>query len=263
MERKQVPRLQKRATKVTVLFVNRIRVTEALRLGLLAAPALSLTLGSALAAPTIQLKGRISGYEKLVPEVSTEPQRTPQTSYAWRIPWALRARFPLLVSREICVVAFPANAVKDAPPLDPVLIKVTGGRTNPVTLVVTPGTRIAFKNGDPFAHDLTSAAANWSRAPLQPGGTREWSPTAPGVAEFRDEFFPSVRTFVVAEKNVAAFAFPSDKDGSFVFSLPAGDYTLKAYFGGHPVGKPMTDVKVPQRGPAELKEALVVSAESK
>ncbi len=243
--------------------MNRIRVAGALRLGLLAAPALGLTFGSALAAPAIQLKGRIAGYEKLVPEVNAEPQRSPQTWYAWRIPWALRARFPLLISREICIAAFPNGGAKEAPALDPVLIKVTGGRTNPVTLVVSPGTRVAFKNVDPFAHDLTSATANWSRAPLQPGGTREWSPTSAGVSEFRDELFPSVRTFVVAEKNVVAFAFPSDRDGSFVFSLPPGDYTLKAYFGGNPVGKPLTDVKVPQRGPAELKEPLVVSAESK
>ena len=248
--------------------MNCIRVAGAVRLGLLAASALlllqkGLAPGEAFAAPTVQIKGRISGYEKLVPEVSAEAQRSPQTWYSWRIPWAVHARFPLLVSREICVVAFAAPSGKDAPALDPVLVNVTGGRTNPVTLVVSPGTRVAFKNADPFPHDLTSATANWSRALLQPGGTREWSPTAPGISEFRDELFPSVRTFVVAEKNVAAFAFPSDKDGSFVFTLPPGDYTLKAYFGGNPVGKPLTDVKVPQHGPAELKEPLVVTAESK
>jgi hypothetical protein len=192
--------------------------------------------------------------------VNVEAQRSPQAWYSWRIPWALRARFPLIVSREICVVAL---STKDAPALDPVLIKVTGGRTNPVTLVVSPGTRIAFKNADPFPHDLTSGTANWSRAIIQAGSTREWTPTSPGVSEFRDDLFPSVRTFVVADKKVAGFAFPSDKDGSFVFTLPPGDYTVKAYFGGNPVGRPLTDVNVPLRGPAELKEPLVVSTEGK
>jgi plastocyanin len=195
-----------------------------------------------------------------MPEVNAEAQRSPQAWYSWRIPWALRARFPLLLSREICVVALSQG---DAPALDPVLIKVAGGRTNPVTLVVSPGTRIAFKNADPFAHDITSGTANWSRAVMQPGGTREWTPTKPGVSEFRDDLFPSVRAFVVAEKKVAAFAFPADRDGSFVFTLQPGVYTVQAYFGGNPVGKPLADVTVPARGPVDLKEPLVVSAEGK
>ena len=40
------------------------------------------------------------------------------------------------------------------------------------------------------------------------------------VREFRDELFPSVRSYVVVEPQTVMIAFPS-RDGAFMFDLPA------------------------------------------
>ena len=72
---------------------------------------------------------------------------------------------------------------------------------------------------------------------------RDWTAPGPGKYEIRDELSPSIRTWVVVESNVAAIAYPSQQTGVFVIpQLPPGEYTLRAFFSGNPVGTPKTFV---------------------
>lgn len=212
----------------------------------------------AFAAPLpTNVKGKISGQEKLVPEVYAEAAKTESRRYTWRefspsVPAALRT-LSANPSRDICIAATTAtNQEKQA-----FQMTVTGGRVIPTTIVVTPNTQLAFKNVDPFKHRIYVVNGNQKLlAPedLQPNGVRSWSPQGAGRYEIRDELFPSVRTFVVVDPQVVAVAYPG-RDGSFSFGLPAGDYVLKAFFNGHPVGK-QVQFTAKDKGTLELKEPL-------
>ena len=141
--------------------------------------------------------------------------------------------------------------------------KITGGRTSPVTLVVSPGTVIEFQNRDPFPHrPYIVGQGSFTAADMKSGGVRQWKTPGPGKYELRDELAPSVRSWIVVEANVQGIAYPG-RDGSFVFgNLPQGEYTLKAFFAGDPTGRPLT-VVVKADAPMELKEALVVEEPKK
>src|SRR5580704_5585467 len=211
--------------------------------------------GVALAGP---VKGRISGQEKLVPDVYAEAAKPDAHRYAWREPSpTVRGEFRALFanpSRDICIAAVESAA---APAHEPILIKVTGGRTIPTTIAVAPGTRLAFENRDPFPHQLyVVGSTTWKPEVINPGSRREWSaPPGGGRFEIRDELFPSVRTFVVVDPGVVDVAYPG-RDGAFAFqALPAGDYVLKAFFQGKPVGKPVS-VSVKGSFLVDLKDPL-------
>src|SRR5437762_7485585 len=92
----------------------------------------------ALAGP---VKGRISGQEKLIPDVYVEASKPEAHRFAWREPSpTVKAEFRNLSgnpSREICVAATEAA---NAAAHEPILLKSTGGRTIPATIVVSPGT---------------------------------------------------------------------------------------------------------------------------
>jgi len=120
---------------------------------------------------------------------------------------------------------------------------VGGGRTTPVTVVVTPGTRLHFENRDPFAHKLYGVG----QSTFPPGemaalAARDWTAPGPGRYEIRDELSPSVRSWVVVEPNVAAIAYPSVQGMFLIPQLAAGEYTLKAFFSGSQAGSPRTFV---------------------
>ena len=135
---------------------------------------------------------------------------------------------------------------------------VTGGRVFPTTIVVSPGTPLAFKNFDPFKHRIYVVGnATFKAEDLAPTQVRAWSATSPGKYEIRDELFPSVRTFVIVDPQVVQVAYPG-RDGAFGLSLPAGEYVLKAFFGGKQVGRPLT-VNAREKGTVELKEPLSVA----
>ena len=135
---------------------------------------------------------------------------------------------------------------------------VTGGRVFPTTIVVTPTTPLTFKNFDPFKHRIYVISATGQKLlppdDLQPNATRVWAAQGPGRYEVRDELYPSVRTFIVVDPQVVQVAYPG-RDGAFGFALPNGEYVLKAYFNGHPVGKQI-NFTAKDRGVVELKEPL-------
>jgi hypothetical protein len=217
--------------------------------------------GSLLAGPDkgeAGLKGKVSGWEKLLPQVYADAAKFDAHRFTWREPSpTVKQDFRKLsanVSRDVCVVAIgngPAQAH------EPKVVKVTGGRVTPSTIVVSPGTRLSFKNVDPFPHQLYEVnAPGWAANPTAPGSTREWAAAAPGLHVIRDQLFASVVMYVVVEPNAVEFTFP-DREGNFTMAVPNGDYTLKAFFEGKPVGKPIDGVHVGDKG-AELKEPLAV-----
>jgi hypothetical protein len=218
--------------------------------------ALATAAGSAFAA---QVKGRIDGQQKLIPDVYLEAAKPEAHRYTWREPSpTVRQDFRVLSgnpSRELCIAALSGT---NAPPHEPILIKITGGRTIPSTIVVSPGTHLAFENRDPFPHRLyIPGSPTWKAELINPAQRREW--TAPNGAakfEFRDELFPSVRSYVVVEPAVIEIAYPG-RDGAFFMNLSAGDYTLKAFFNGRQVGKALA-VTAKEKATVEIKEALLV-----
>ncbi len=229
--------------------------TFCIPLGLLLGLALLTTSGNA---GTPNVKGKITGYEKLVPEVYAEAAKPEAKRWTWREPSpSVAAQFRALSanpSRDICIAATTgANQEKQE-----FRMTVTGGRVFPTTIVVTPNTGLVFKNFDPFKHRIyvqnASGQSILKAEDLQPNAVRNWAPQGAGRFEVRDELYPSVRTYVVVDPQVVQVAYPG-RDGAFVFSLPAGDYVLKAFFNGHPVGKQIP-VAAKDRGVVELKEPL-------
>jgi hypothetical protein len=216
--------------------------------------------------PPATIKGKVTGWEKLVPAVYSESSKNDARSYTWREPSpTVKQEFRRLsanVARDVCVVAF--DAAGNAPQAhEPLPVRVTGGRMTPSTIVLSPNSRLSFKNADPFAHELYEAGNDkWAPAATAPGSSREWAAGAPGLHEIRDQLFPSIVMYVVVDPAAVEFAFP-DHDGAFSMSLPAGDYNFKVYFDGKPVGKDPTPVHVPDRGLLELREPMALGSDAK
>lgn len=210
----------------------------------------------ALAGP---LKGKVTGHEKLIPQVYAELAKPDGHHYTWREPSpTVRSDFRVLSAnptRDICIAAI---ATGEVPPHEPILIKMTGGHTVPTTIVVAPGTRLSFDNRDPFTHRLYAVGLpTWKAEDIRTGSHREWT-APPGTShfEFRDELSPSVRLFVVVEPQVIDVAYPGH-DGAFAMTLPAGEFVLKTYFEGKQVGKAIS-VLSKDKQLVEIKEPLNV-----
>lgn len=210
------------------------------------------------------LHGKVVGWEKLVSQTYVDATRPETHGYTWREPSpTVKQDFRKLtanVSRDVCVVAFGSGS---AQPHEPVVVKVTGGRATPSTLVLAPGSRLSFQNQDPFEHVLYEVNnPAWGANPTAPKSTREWMGTAPGRHVIRDQFFPSIVMYVVVEPNAVELDIP-DREGAFSMMLPTGDYTFKAYFEGKQVGREMASVHVMSDRGLELRDPLVLGGDSK
>ena len=209
------------------------------------------------------VKGRVNGIQKLVNPVWNEAKEPGANRYTWREPSpTVRAEFRALfphAPKEVCIAALGAGAATPNP--NPIALRIGGGRTSPVTLVVAPGTVIEFQNRDPFPHrPYIVGNPTFQASDMKGASNRQWKVPGPGKYELRDQLAPSIRSWIVAEPNVAAVAFPG-RDGTFAFAnLPPGEYTLKAFFNGAPVGKPAL-LKVASEIPLEMKEPVVVADE--
>ncbi len=209
-------------------------------------------------AEAASVRGKITGHQHLRNPVWFEAKSPDRHGYSFRepvttVPAQLRRLTPD-ATKEICVVAFGRAAGKPAP----ISVKVAGGRTDPVTMVVLPGTEIRFNNGDPFTHRLFGVELQtFPPAPMNKGASRRWTAKEAGTYEFRDELAPSIRSWIVAKPGVVAVAYPAS-DGDFELSLAAGDYELQAYFAGAPVGRSRA-VKVARRPVNLTRKPLVVA----
>lgn len=202
--------------------------------------------------------GSVTGYEHLENPVWREAKDPKNKGYSFRemvptVPAKYRKLYPH-IPKELCLVAL---AAEDQKPQAATLIRVGGGRTTPVTIVVTPGTKLVFQNTDPFKHRLyIKGDSNFQPNDTDRGGKREWTATKPGMYEVRDELAPSLRMWIVAEPKAAAIAYPSMK-GEFNLTVPApGEYQVQAFFAGEPVGSSMPAIV--DRGDLRLPAAIVV-----
>ncbi len=185
-----------------------------------------------------RITGELADFEHLRNPVWTEAKEPSKHGYTFRelvptVPAKFRQLFPH-IPKEICVAALSTQ--KQAPK-PAVLIRVGGGRTTPVTIAVTPKTKLIFRNTDPFTHRLYAVGLKtFAPNDTARGSEREWSVPEEGVFEIRDELAPSLRMFVVAKSNVAAIGYPS-MDGKFALTVKEpGEYTVQAFFAGKPVG---------------------------
>jgi hypothetical protein len=226
-------------------------------LGILGALSLLSFAGHA-GAPNV--KGKIAGQDKLLPDVYAEAAKTESHRWTWREPSpSVQAQFRTLSanpSRDLCIAATSSG---NAAAQEAIRMTVTGGRVFPTTIVVSPGTPLAFKNFDPFKHRLYVVGNQSFKAEdMNAGQVRSWSAAGPGKYEIRDELFPTVRTFVIVDPQVVQVAYPG-RDGAFGLTLPAGEYVLKAFFQGKQVGRPIT-VNAKEKSTLELKDPFNVGA---
>jgi hypothetical protein len=210
------------------------------RWGLTGWVVLTVALGWVGSAAAAKVKGSVTGWELLVNPVWEEARDASRHGYSFREPVPTvgaryRKLFPF-IPKELCVAALSSTPQK---PNKPILVRVGGGRTTPVTIVVPPGTTLQFQNTDPFKHRLYGVGIpTFSAADTIRGASREWSVPGPGTFEIRDELAPSLRMWVVGEPKVAAIAYPSMK-GDFLLTIPdPGDYTIQAFFSGKKIGDP-------------------------
>lgn len=223
--------------------------------------AVSALLALAADASAARVKGSVAGFQNLLNPVWEESKDPERHAFSFReaVP-TVRAEFRRLfphIPKELCIAALAAE--KQAAQ-KPILIRVGGGRTTPVTIVVTPGTQLQFQNTDPFPHRLYAVGVGtFTAAETVKGGVRSWSVPGPGTFEIRDEAAPSLRMFVVGEPNLAALAYPSMK-GEFALTLDPGEYKVQAFFAGKKVG-PEVSVKVDKD--VELKQPIKVADEPK
>lgn len=196
---------------------------------------------SVQSADAANIRGRLVGFEHLRNPIWVAAKDPDHHGYSFRepvttVPAGMRKLFPA-ISKEVCIVALGTGAAGAAKPTS---VRVSGGRTTPVTLVVAPGTELRFKNSDPFDHRLYGVGFT-SLAPstMTKGATRRWTALEAGRYEIRDELTPSLNMWVIAEPAVAATAFPAS-DGRFTLNVDEpGQYTVQAYFAGEAVGKPL------------------------
>jgi hypothetical protein len=208
------------------------------------------------------VRGRISGQEKLAPDVYVEAAKTDAHRWTWREPSpAVDSKYRNLAanaSRDICIAALSTGG--GAPTDSPLLMSLTGGRIFPTTIVVAPGQKLQFKNFDPFDHRIYMVNNPSLKAEKQSaGGIRDWAAPTGGEGKFeiRDELFPSVRTFVLVNPQVVQITYPG-RDGSFAFTLGNGDYILKAFFNGRLVGPGLAAAAREKGAPNDLKQPLDV-----
>jgi plastocyanin len=212
------------------------------------------------------IKGKVSGFEHLLNPVWNASKAANAQSYNFREPSPtvssdLRRLFPY-IPKELCVALLAAT---DQPKMKPVDVLVGGGRTTPVTLVVTPGTELHFKNTDPFPHKLYGVdVKSFGPSDMAKGADRVWTVPEAGVYEIKDELVPSVHMWVVSEPKAAAYGFP-DLNGQFQIDVePLGDYAVQPYFTGKPVGKPLTAPIAKEGVVIDLSKApIVVGTKSK
>jgi hypothetical protein len=238
------------------LFGRRLRPTGfAVPLAVLASVLVS---GTLLAGGSSTVKGKISGWDKLMPQAYSDAAKSDSHRFTWREPSpTVKQDFRKLSAsstHDVCIAAFGGGAAQGHASQRAM---VTGGRISPTTIVLAPGSYLKLKNADPFPHALYEVnSASWTANQTAPGSERDWAATAPGLHVIRDQLFPSVVMYVVVDANAVETAFP-DRDGNFAINLPNGDYTLKAFFDGKAVGKPVDGVHVGDKD-VDLKDALAV-----
>lgn len=121
-------------------------------------------LGSAGVAEAAKVKGKVAGFRALLNPVWEEARDPKKRGYWFRNGPQVEPEYRHLyphIPKELCIVALAEE--KQAPQKTAILIRVGGGRTTPVTIVVPPGQQLQFHNTDPFKHRLFGVET-WRRS---------------------------------------------------------------------------------------------------
>lgn len=245
---------------------TRLLPRRALLLAALATPVVGVVLDDSAEAQDakVTLKGRLQGGQDLLNPVWNEAADPKNHRYSFR------QRSPTVgdhakkltayLPKELAIVAMGAGAATTTTPRQ---IHVSGGRTSPVTVVIPEGQNVQFVNADPFPHKLYSPGD--VKEGLGPEETkaqaqRVWKPPKAGVYEIRDEFFPSIRSWVVVEARAVASTYPNAKGEFTLPPLVPGEYELVAYFAGKPIGTPLKVDLKPGPETKEWPDPLVIGA---
>jgi hypothetical protein len=244
---------------------ERLRRVRIARHVIIAVAVISLP-GIAPAAPpnnaTVTVKGKTMGSGKLLNPVWNEAKEPTLHRFTFREPSAtVRSDARVLTAflpKELCVVALTED---EAQPLGAALrVVISGGRTTPVTLVVAKGQQLQFENQDPFPHKLYVVGVDSKGfGPTETGAakTRGWTPPGPGKYEIRDQYAPSLRSWIVVEAHAAGVGYP-DRKGEFQIELAKGSYKLRGYFSGEPVGSELEVLVTGAQAEQPLRFPLIV-----
>jgi hypothetical protein len=151
-----------------------------------------------------------------------------------------------------------------ATPPEPVEIRAEGCAFTPHVLAVGVGTRLAIRNADPFLHNVHATAleagTTWfSEGLAQAGAAHVAGVERPGVTRLVDD---AGHPWMLAW--VHAFEHPyfavSDADGRFqITGIPSGQYTLRVWHEGVPVGRRTEAGRPVASAPIELTRPVAVS----
>lgn len=239
------PRRRATGRRLSVLLERRLLVLAGGATVALAALAVATPSGAQGEEPAepIVIIGTVKGGAALLNPVWNEAKDPKNKRYTFRVPsTTVSAGAKVLTAylpKELCIVALSEGEA--AARKTPVPVTISGGRTTPVTLVVTKGQEIQFENHDPFPHRLYEVGkgeVTLAPSDIEPTKSRTWTPPKPGKYELRDELAPSLRSWVVVEPKAYRMAFVDFKN-EFRMELDPGVYTLRGYFSGEAVGKPL------------------------
>lgn len=215
----------------------------------------------------VMIIGKIAGGQTLLNPSWVESKDPKNHRFTFRVPSttvsAGAKRLTSYLPKELCIAALAEGKVEAQKA--PVPMHVSGGRTTPVTLVVTQGQEIQIENHDPFPHRIyTTGEGDKGLTPndIEPTKSRRWTPPGPGKYEIRDELSPSLRSWIVVEPKAAKIGFPNFKN-EFRLDLKPGVYTLRGYHNGEPVGKPLPITVKPLPKQQRLPAPLVVGQKKK
>lgn len=202
---------------------------------------------AAASASAHDVRGTLAGADALGPSPRATPPRW-RGSF-WEVPnGAIAITAPRAnVERDVAVVLTGASVAESR---QPVTVPVEGGRCQPGTVLLSPGTTLTLHNRDLLAHEFYAVRPG-QEAPVVPAELtaprtrRQISLPAAGTYELRDARQPTFRCWLVAGPGQGRVLHP-DHNGAFTAQgLADGTYTVKAYFEG--VERATADVTVAGR----------------
>lgn len=187
----------------------------------------------------LDVNGVVKGFEFLENPVWAQARDPKHRGYSFRevvptVPARYRRLTPA-IDKELCIVA---KGEKSQPKMMEQLVVIGGGRATPVTLAVTPGTKVVFQNKDQFTHQLYGVdIKTFTAADLEKDAKRGWTVPAEGIFEFRDKRSPSLRIWIVSDSKIVTTTYPRSS-GTFSLDFKnKGKYEVQAYFSGKKVGQ--------------------------
>ena len=182
-------------------------------------------------------------------EKQQEKRLGKQRRFFWRVPnGAVRTLDPRIdPASQFAVVLEPVGTGGTPPAGQPKVVKLQGGSLNPAAIVITPHTKVRFRNSGAFVYEL-SCQENPQMAQgqkLPPGNQIDIPFDEPGIYPITDRRHPYLFGWVVVV-NTALAKNPSPgkaKQASFSFEdVQAGTYKAKVFFSGEWVAEKQVEV---------------------